>query len=159
MYYSYGQRPSPSIDGWYTVWMIYDGNMITEDECGPNFLTFVLRLRENPGKNLNHKIDPTGIEPGTAAWEVTMLPLDHNGSRFRSGNLLIYPHKSWISNIFKKTLNTSQVKSFLPLPNTIVVHHQGGKAWLGFPDLWSGQKPWWNWYLTPVVNFVEVGRA
>ena len=31
----------------------------------------------------------------------------------------------------------------------------GAKEWLGFPDLWSGQKPWWNWYLTPVVNFGE----
>ena len=31
-----------------------------------------------------------------------------------------------------------------------------GEGWLGFPDLWSGQKPWWNWYLTPVVNFGEV---
>ena len=26
-------------------------------------------------------------------------------------------------------------------------------------DLWSDQKPWWNWYLTPVVNFGEVRRA
>ena len=42
-------------------WMTYDGHMITEDECDPNFLTFVLRLRENPGKNLNHEIDPTGF--------------------------------------------------------------------------------------------------
>ena len=25
--------------------------------------------------------------------------------------------------------------------------------------LWFGQKPWWNWYLTPVVNFGEVQRA
>ena len=35
----------------------------------------------------------------------------------------------------------------------------GGEGWLGFPDLWSGQKPGWNWYLTPVVNFGEVRRA
>ena len=33
------------------------------------------------------------------------------------------------------------------------------ERWLGFPDLWSGQKPWWNWYLTLVVNFGEVRRA
>ena len=33
----------------------YDGQMITEDECGSNFLTFVLQLR----KNLNQEIDPT----------------------------------------------------------------------------------------------------
>ena len=25
--------------------------------------------------------------------------------------------------------------------------------------LWSGQKPWWNWYITSVVNFGEVRRA
>ena len=35
----------------------------------------------------------------------------------------------------------------------------GGESWLEFLDLWSGQKPWWNWYLTPVVNFGEVRRA
>ena len=29
----------------------------------------------------------------------------------------------------------------------------------GFPDLWSGQKPWRNWYLTPVVNFGAARRA
>ena len=33
------------------------------------------------------------------------------------------------------------------------------EGWLGFPDLLSGQKPWWNWYLNPVVNFGEVRRA
>ena len=32
----------------------------------------------------------------------------------------------------------------------------GGEVWLGFPDLRSGQNPWWNWYLTSVVNFGEV---
>ena len=35
----------------------------------------------------------------------------------------------------------------------------GGEGWLGFQDLRSGQKPWWNWCLTPVVNFGEVRRA
>ena len=42
------------------------------------------------------------------------------------------------------------------------LHHYilyGGEGWLEFPDLWSGQKSWWNWYLTPVVNFGEVRRA
>ena len=34
-----------------------------------------------------------------------------------------------------------------------------GEGHLGFLDLWSGQKPWWNWYLTPVANFGEVRRA
>ena len=30
---------------------------------------------------------------------------------------------------------------------------------LEFPNLWSDQKPWWNWYLTLVVNFDEVQKA
>ena len=35
-----------------------------------------------------------------------------------------------------------------------------GEGWLGYLDLWScKKKPWWNWYLTPVVNFSEVWRA
>ena len=42
------------------VWMIYDGHILIGDECGPNFLTFVLVLRENPGKNLNQEIERTG---------------------------------------------------------------------------------------------------
>ena len=29
----------------------------------------------------------------------------------------------------------------------------GGEGWLGCPDLWSGQKPWWNWYLTLCGEF------
>ena len=33
-----------------------------------------------------------------------------------------------------------------------------GEEWLGFPDLWPGQKPWFNLYLMPVVNFGEVRR-
>ena len=37
--------------------------------------------------------------------------------------------------------------------------NNGGEGWLWFPDLWSGQTPWWNWYLTSVVNFGEVRRA
>ena len=32
-----------------------DGQMIPSDECGPNFLTFVLQL----SKNLNKETDPT----------------------------------------------------------------------------------------------------
>ena len=56
--------------------MIYDGHMMTGDECGPNFLTFVFRLRENPRKTQTRKLTQPGIERKSAAWEVTMLPLD-----------------------------------------------------------------------------------
>ena len=34
--------------------------MISGDEFDPNFLTFVLELRKNPGKNVNQETDPTG---------------------------------------------------------------------------------------------------
>ena len=40
-----------------------------------------------------------------------------------------------------------------------VYNVMGGEGWLRFPDLWSGQKSWWNWYLTPVVNFGQVRRV
>ena len=33
-----------------------------------------------------------------------------------------------------------------------------GEVWLGFPDLWSGQKLWLNWYW-PVVNCCEVRKT
>ena len=39
----------------------YDGQMVSGDKCGLNFLTFVLQLRKNPGKDLNQETDPTGI--------------------------------------------------------------------------------------------------
>ena len=30
----------------------------------------------------------------------------------------------------------------------VCMYIYGDEEYLGFPDLWSGQKPWWNWYLT-----------
>ena len=44
------------IHGLDDIWWPYDNRV----ECGIYFLTFVLRLMENPGKNLNQEIDPTG---------------------------------------------------------------------------------------------------
>ena len=35
----------------------------------------------------------------------------------------------------------------------------GCEGWLGFPDFRSGQKPWWDWYLTLVVNLGEIWMA
>ena len=72
---------SPSVDGWYMVWMTYEDHMITGDECDPNVLTFVLRLRENSGKTWTRKLTRPAIEPAPAASEVTMLPLDHSGGK------------------------------------------------------------------------------
>ena len=60
VYYSYGQGLSPSIEGWYMIWVIYDGYIRTGSEYGPNFLTFVLRLRENPGKTSIRKLTQIG---------------------------------------------------------------------------------------------------
>ena len=40
--------------------------MIIVDECDPNFLTFVLRLRENPEKTSTTKLTEPGIEPVSA---------------------------------------------------------------------------------------------
>ena len=54
--------------------------MIMMAKCGLNFLTFVLQLRENTGKNLNQETDPTGFEPGPSGWEVTTLSLGYNSS-------------------------------------------------------------------------------
>ena len=28
-----------------------------------------------------------------------------------------------------------------------------GEGWLGFPDLWYGQRPWWNWCFNPCGKF------
>ena len=40
------------------VWMIFDGHIITGNDCGSNFLTFVLRLRGKLGNT--QEIDPIG---------------------------------------------------------------------------------------------------
>ena len=48
------------INGFDDIWC----HVITRDECGPNFLTFVIRRRENPGKNSTRKLTRPGIGPG-----------------------------------------------------------------------------------------------
>ena len=45
---------------------IYDGHMITVDECGPNFLTFVFAVEGKPRKNSTRKLALLGIEHGFA---------------------------------------------------------------------------------------------
>ena len=55
----------------------YDSQMIHRDECGPNFLTFVLQLRKNP-----RKLTQPRIEPGPAAWEAMMIPLHYSSGKF-----------------------------------------------------------------------------
>ena len=48
--------------------------------------------------------------------------------------------------------NTTSWNILYFLENPISYFWTWSKGWLGFPDLWSGQKPWWNWYLTPMVK-------
>ena len=45
----------------------YGDQMITGDECGPNFLEFCLTVEGNPRKNSTRKLTRPGIEPGPAA--------------------------------------------------------------------------------------------
>ena len=56
----------------------------SSNPCGPNFLTFVLRLRENSGKNLNQEIDPTGDRIRSRCVSGKMLPLDYGVGRYNS---------------------------------------------------------------------------
>ena len=89
MYYRCDQRPSLSADGWYMVWMLYAVNMITGDECGPSFLTFVLWLKENLGRNLNQEIHQSG---------------DRNRDRWMRGNEVTLRPQLW-SILFGWTLH------------------------------------------------------
>ena len=43
----------------------YDGQMISGDECGLNVMTFVLELRENPGKTQPGNLPDRGLKPGS----------------------------------------------------------------------------------------------
>ena len=47
----------------------------------------------------------------------------------------------------------------LKTQNNTAYFASGGDGWLEFPDIWSGRKPWWNWYLILEVNFGEVRRT
>ena len=62
--------------------MIYDGHMITGDECVTIFLTFVNGWGKTPEKTSTRKLTRAGIELEPAAWEVTRLPLDNSGELF-----------------------------------------------------------------------------
>ena len=53
--------------------------MISGDSCYLSFPGICITVEENTGKTSTRKTDPTGIEPGPARGEATMLPLDHGG--------------------------------------------------------------------------------
>ena len=79
------------------------------------------------------------------------------------GDTLTFTIFNLFDNAFTFILEPSYVISATrPVSNntfSLYYHCSGGEGWLEFPDLWSGQKPWWNWCLTPVANFGEVRRA
>ena len=74
----------------------------------------------------------------------------------------ISAQRTYIKNNIKHLHHTKNIHNrkayniYLQLTKLL---HYTDEGWLGFPDLWSGQKPWWNWYLTPVVNFGQVRWA
>ena len=75
--------------------MIFDGHIITGEECGPNFLTF-LRLRENLGETSTRKLTPPVIEPGSPPWEITMLLIDHSDNDLCHGGICLWVWSTWV---------------------------------------------------------------
>ena len=77
--------------------------------------------------------------------------------------LLDHTQEKWyfsLISIMRNIVSNSVLHQFETLCVCVYIYiYIWGEEWLGFPDLWSGQKPWWNWYLTTVVNFGEVWRA
>ena len=71
-----------------------------------------------------------------------------------SESMHFWTHVYWSFFLLLVGTTTSQ-----SIRHILALIYIGGEDWLGFPDLWSGQKSWWNWCLTPVANFGEVRRA
>ena len=67
------------------------------------------------------------------------------------------PHKFAIFQYSTRLNLKSKIKVFHYF--CCLINNIGDEGWSEFPDLWSSQKPWWNWYLIPVANFGEVRRA
>ena len=85
MYYSYGQRQTPYVDGWY---LGLDDILRPYDNRGQMWSKFpdIFRtVKRKPRKSSTRKLTRPKIEPRPTAWEVTMLPLDHSSgaARFR----------------------------------------------------------------------------
>ena len=65
-----------------TVLDNYDSQMMTGEECGRTFLTFILQLKKATEKTSTMKLTRSAIEPGPAGGEATTLPLDPRGGLF-----------------------------------------------------------------------------
>ena len=134
--------------------------MITGDECGQSFLTFVSRLKENPRKTLTRKLIRPVIEPGPAAWKVTMFSLDYKGGlgptgglefrcrqgAFVVGNVGIFFRVSSGYSSFPNLISSTLSSSRFPAPqfhaiyysHSIILCHPSPHPWLGnISCVWS----------------------
>ena len=82
------------------IWWPYDNRV----ECGPNFLTFVLRLRENPEKPQQGKLSDRGSNPDPLRERQRCYPLTTAVVRFYCDNIL----RQWIT---KPNLSTQTVRN------------------------------------------------
>ena len=57
------------------TWWSYDNR----GRMWPKFTDICLAIEGKPRKTVNQEMTRPGIEPASAAWGVTMLPLDHSG--------------------------------------------------------------------------------
>ena len=62
------------------------------EKCGLNILTFVLQLRETPGKTSTKKLTRPEFEPGLAECEATTLPLDNSGGHVMRCTMFLKLH-------------------------------------------------------------------
>ena len=99
--------------------MMYDDHTITGDSCNPNILTFVY------GKISTRKLIRPEIEPGPAAWEVTMLHLDY------SGGLILTSRPQWSSGYhIRLWIRGSRVRSRPGSMDFI----RASKSWIWLPS-------------------------
>ena len=102
-----GFRAHLHLTSWNDVWWL-SWPMISGDGWGLRFLDMCLRVEGKPRKSQPGKLTLSGIEPGAAGWEATMLLLDHSdglvyfvdgpGSFQGIGGVEIFPH-SFVSRL------------------------------------------------------------
>ena len=78
---------------------------------------------------------------------------DYFASGRKNNNLELL--ETEIRNKITKICSACMTFSKFELQNFIILHYDvSERGVLGFPDLWSGQKPWWNWYnYNPCAGF------
>ena len=78
IYYSSGQRPLRSVEGWIWFRMIMMAKWCSE-RMWLKIPDIFLTVKENCGKTSTRKLTRPGIKPRAAALEATTLPPDHSG--------------------------------------------------------------------------------